>query len=236
MDQKVVGIAILVLIVGLIAGAVGGWYSQQAKIADLEKAIQKSKEAQIAAWAPLTVDEKAKEIRFVATIKKPEHPAGYEPTKFSHPNALVNETSGSALPASALVAEEGVTAEKLTEALKKLGYKAGQNISLGEKDKTADGDSLKVYIDTGSKKVLFDDVLKGALSSAKTEYVFLGNDKVQQKMGCGCLICGRSGPGTVLANASYTTTEEALIGPTLHAGLLKLGLKDSDKVTIVIKG
>ncbi len=184
--------------------------------------------------APLIVDEKAKEVRFSATMKKPEHPAGYEPTKLAAPNALVNEESGTALVAVALVAEKGVTAEKLTKALEKLGLKAGQNIALDELNKTAIGDPVNIYIDTGSKRILFDDILKEGFPSAKTNFVFLGNVQVQQRMRCGCLICGRSGPGTVLANAAYKTGEPGLIGPALHAGLLKMGVKDKDKVTIII--
>lgn len=184
-------------------------------------------------WEPVVVDEKAQEVRFSAFIKKPEHPAGYEPTKLAAPNALVNEDSGTALVAVALVAEKGVTAEKLTNALEKLGLKAGQNIALDE-NKTAAGDPVTIYIDTGTKRILFDDILKKGNPSASTNYVFLGNFKVQQRMRCGCLICGRSGPGTVLANSIYTTKEPALIGPALHAGLLKFGLRDKDRVTIII--
>lgn len=184
--------------------------------------------------SPLVVDEKAKEVRFSAILKKPKHPGGYGPTILATPNSLVNEKVGGALLAAALVAEEGVTAEKLTKALEKINLNAGQNIALDEWVKTAKGDPVNIYIDTGSKRFLIDDVIKEAFPTAKTNFVFLGNYRVQQKMDCGCLICGRSGPGTVLANAAYMTGEASLIGPTLHIGLLKKGLHDNDKVTIIV--
>lgn len=218
MNRKIVGITAVCFFIVLVGGAFMKLFSQQ---------VQPTS-------APLIVDEKAMEVRFSATLKKPEHPAGYEPTKLASPNALVNEKSGTALLAAALVAEEGVTAEKLTKALEKLNMKAGQNIALDELNKTAAGDQVKIYIDTGSKRFLLDDVFKEAFPSAKTNFVFLGNVQVQQRMRCGCLICGRSGPGTVLANAAIMTGEPALIGPTLHAGLLKMGLKDKDNVMIII--
>lgn len=184
--------------------------------------------------APIIVDENVSEVRFYATLKKPEHPAGYEPSKLASPNSLVNEKSGTALLAAALVAEEGVTAKKLTEALERLNMKAGKNIALDEIGKKAIGDPVRIYIDTGSKRFLIDEALKAGFPSARIDFVFLGNVQVQEKMRCGCLICGRSGPGTVLANSAIMTGEPGLIGPTLHAGLLKMGLKDKDKIMIII--
>jgi hypothetical protein len=185
-------------------------------------------------YAPIVVDKDKKEVSFKAKVKKPEHPAGDDPLKLAAPNAIINEQSGSALPAAALVAEEGVNAKLLTVALESLGLKAGKNLVKGQKDGIAEGDPVKVEIEINGTRVLWDDILKAGNPNVQTKYVFLGCDDVQQQMGCGCLLCGRSGPGTVIANSVYTTTQDAPIGPTAYAGLKAKGANDGDEVTVII--
>ena len=115
----------------------------------------------------------------------PEHPAGLEPLVLSHPNALVNESTGGALKAAGLIAEQGADATKLTEALKAVGLAPAQNIKQGEAGKMAEGDSVGIMVDTGTRTVSFDGILKSAFPEAKTDYVFLGNTDVQKAMACG---------------------------------------------------
>jgi hypothetical protein len=186
-------------------------------------------------YAPYVVDKKNNTVSFKARVKKPEHPAGEDPKTFSHPNALVVEPTGGALLAAALVAEDGAVAEKLCNALESIGLKVGESLPKDAKDATAGGDPVEVTLKIGKKEVALEDLLKDGNPDGKTKYVYLGNYKTQQEMKCGCLICGRSGPGTVVANAAYTTSEEALIGPTLYKGLIDNGAKDGDWVTITIK-
>lgn len=202
-----------------------------------ERKVEKPKkeaEEKVEKIGPILVDKDKGVVSFKATVKKPEHPAGDDPKKLASPNALVNEPQGGAFPAAALVAENGVNADLLVEAIKALGLSPGQNIAKGEKGKTAEGDKVKIEIEINGTKYLFDELLKKGNPEVKTNYVFLGNNEVQKSMGCGCLICGRSGPGTVLANSAYTTSDDAPIGPTLYKGLTDSGAKDGDTVNIIV--
>lgn len=224
---------LLILIVGILMMvlAVG---CQQQKGTKKETTAEVEKKEEVKKFGSIVVDKEKGEVTFNASVKKPEHPAGDDPTKLASPNALVNETKGGALPAAALVAEEGVTADLLVEAIKFLGLTPGQNIAKGEQGKTAKGDKVKIELEINGVRYLFDDVMKKGNPSASFDYVFLGNNEVQKQMGCGCLICGRSGPGTVLANSAYTTSDNAPIGPTLYKGLVDSGAKDGDMVKIVV--
>jgi hypothetical protein len=168
-------------------------------------------------------------------VKATQHAAGTNPAQLSRPPILVCENLGSALPSAALQAEPGVTGEKLTNALIQLGLVPGQNLNVGDQNVFAKGDAIKIYIDVNGSRTLIDDLLKSSFPAAKTSYVFAGAYKTQWTIGCGCLICGGSGPGTILANSSYSSSEAALIGPTLYAGLTNIGLKVGDQVKIVVK-
>lgn len=231
------------LLMALTLGSmlVAGCAKQEAEKQAAEKpAAEQTEEAEATnvdreTFAPIVVDKEAGEVLFKAKVKKPEHPAGDDPKKLAQPNAIINEQSGTALPAAALVAEQGVTAKLLTDALESLGLKAGKNLVKGQQNGTAEGDAVVVEVEIAGKRVNWVDILKAGNPDVKTNYVFLGNYDVQQQMGCGCLLCGRSGPGTVIANAAYTTTEMAPIGPTAYAGLIANGAKDGDEVTIIIR-
>lgn len=184
---------------------------------------------------PIVVNVTTGEVSFIATVKATQHAAGANPQQLSRPPILVCENQGSALPSAALQAVPGVTGEKLTNALIQLGLKPGQNTNVGDQNVIATGDAVKIYIEINGLRTSLDDLLKGAYPAAQTNFVFDGAYKTQWTIGCGCLICGGSGPGTILANASYSTSAQALIGPTLHAGLFMAGCKDGDQVKVVIK-
>jgi hypothetical protein len=189
-------------------------------------------------FAPIVVDTVNKEVSFNATMKKSEA-ANQDPTALSTsgPASLINENTGTALASAAMQADPGVNAEKLYNALVAIGLAAGQNVHVGDSGKTAAGAALKVYIEINGKRTLLDDILKSAMAVPKLNYVFLGSYLDQQQLGCGCLICGRSGPGTVVANAGYANSGEPFIGgATMYQGLVNQGLKIGDKVKIVIKG
>ena len=184
---------------------------------------------------PIVVDMAAKEVSFGATMKKSEH-SNQDPTKLAGgPTALMTEWVGSALTVAALQADPGVNAEKLAYALMALGLTPGNNVHVGDTGKTAAGSPLKVYIEVNGKRTLLDDILKSSMPDVKVNFVFLGTVKDQQQIGCGCLLCGRSGPGSVVADAAYTNSELCPGGSTMYDGLTKLGLKIGDKVKIVIK-
>ena len=184
---------------------------------------------------PIVVNKTTGEISFMATVKKTEHKAGTDPQQLSRPPILICENMGSALPSAALQSEPGVTGEKLTNALMQIGLVPGQTLKVGDVNKFAVGDAVKIYIDVNGTRSLLDDLMKSAYPAVKTGWVFDGSFKTQWTIGCGCLVCGGSGPGTILANTGYSSSDQAAIGPTLHAALVTLGLKDGDQVKIVIK-
>ena len=230
---------VLIICLGLVTTmALGCSQKPETTTGTKEEAGEQTQEAEEnvdrSMFAPIVVDKDKKEVSFKAKVKKPEHPAGDDPLKLAAPNAIINEKSGSALPAAALVAEEGVNAKLLTEALESLGLKAGKNLVKGQKDGIAEGDAVKIEIEINGTRVLWDDILKAGNPNVQTKYVLLGAYEVQQEMGCGCLLCGRSGPGTVIANSAYTTSQDAPIGPTAYAGLKAKGANDGDEVTVII--
>ncbi len=184
---------------------------------------------------PIVVDTAAKEVSFYATVKKSES-ANQDPTKLATGAAsLINENTGTALTSAAMSADGGVNAEKLNNALILIGGTDGNNVHVGDTGKTATGTPFKVYIEINGQRKLIDDVLKSSMPDAKVNYVLLGTVKDQWQLGCGCLICGRSGPGTVVANSGYMNSEPAIVGTTLYDGLVKAGLKIGDRVKIIIK-
>lgn len=186
-------------------------------------------------YAPIVIDKAKGYLYFNARVKKPEHPSGNDPTKFSAPNAIINEGSGSATIAAAMLAQNLVTADKLTAAMQDLGMIPGKNIAKGEQGKIAEGSNVKVTIKIRGKRVPLESLVKAGNPAANVNFLFLGNNEVQKQMGCGCLICGRSGPGTVIANSAYGTSDPAVIGPTLYAGLKKYGARDGRFYTITIR-
>lgn len=186
-------------------------------------------------FAPIVVDTVNKEVSFYATVKKTEA-VNQDPTQLSTgPAALISENAGTALTVAAMSADGGVNAEKLNNALILIGGVDGNNVHVGDTGKTATGTSFKVYLVINGQRKLLDDILKSSMPAAKVNYVLLGTVADQWQLGCGCLICGRSGPGTVMANAGYTNSEAFAGGATFYDGLVKAGLKIGDKVQVVIK-
>lgn len=224
----------VLLVIGLLTSC--QQKTTESKTTEGKQEEQKSEETvqNIEKFGDITVNKDTGEVIFEAKVKKPEHPSGDDPTKLSEPNALVNESQGSAIPAAALVAEGNVNADLLVQALEALGLNPGKNIAKGEKGKYAEGDPVKIEVEINGTRYLFDDLLKKGNPNIETNYVFIGNNEVQKAIGCGCLICGRSGPGTVLANAVYSTSDPAPIGPTLYKGLIDSGAKDGDVVKIIV--
>ncbi len=160
--------------------------------------------------APLKVDKTAKTITFLAQVNGKYF---YESTRHAAVFATGSNGEKSVFRAFA-------TPENFYNALVEIGAKAGDNMTMENKDKTnVTGSAFDVSVNWPSAKagVTIDQAIKDS-TGKPIDVRFGGNLAAAQQYKTGCLICLDSCPVGITSNATYkfgaveTTKEVAFTG------------------------
>ncbi len=145
---------------------------------------------------PLIVDEKNKTVTFMARVNGKYF---VEPTR--HCAVFKDGSNGSKSIFTSMAGHA-----EFYDALKKIGGKSGDNMTMENKEKTSvSGDSLDITVtwDGAPKAYRLDEVVRDS-NKKPMEMKFGGNIKMANDKNSGCLMCLDSCPVGIVSNSAYT--------------------------------
>ncbi|MEN6326492.1 MAG: YdjY domain-containing protein [Syntrophomonas sp.] len=177
--------------------------------------------------APLKVNKTDKSVTFLAQVNGKYF---YEPTR--HAAVLESGSNG-----EKSVFRAFATPEDFYNALIEIGAKAGENMTLENKEKTnVTGDAFDVTVNWTDAKnpVKLDDAIKDS-NGKPIDIRFGGNLKTAQEKKTGCLICLDSCPVGITSNTTYKYGAVEKTKEVAFTGNKEVLPADGTYVTVTLK-